>query len=119
MTAPDCLVCGGACCETFVLPWYMVSQVDREWLTARGRPLPTFSADPLEWPMAGAWEIPARCPKLGPTGLCTIYETRPGPCRSYQPGGMACLNAIRRLRTTEQQEAILGRAGRKAPKEEA
>jgi Fe-S-cluster containining protein len=25
------------------------------------------------------------CPKLGPTGLCTIYETRPQLCRDYVP----------------------------------
>jgi len=34
-----------------------------------------------------------RCRYLGEDGLCTIYDDRPGVCRSYRPDGLCLLVA--------------------------
>jgi Fe-S-cluster containining protein len=90
-----CSICEGACCETIVLPLSVV--FDQEWLAARGRRIPGTDAV----------ELPARCPHLGWTGLCTIYETRPHSCSTYPVGGAGCRSAIDRRRSGDHRERIL------------
>jgi Fe-S-cluster containining protein len=91
-----CGRCGGACCESLILPLAAVPLFDGEWLAARGRPLRT-----------GAVELPSRCPHLDERGLCDTYTTRPYVCGAYPVGGPGCRSAIERRRIPEEAAKIL------------
>ena len=107
--------CGGACCESFTLPYPPIVLVASAEATKR-------LADPeFEWPShvpmledivqiaemvdyIGEFDHPPhetvhavehshlhyyRCRNLGEDGLCTIYERRPQMCRAF-PYGRRC-----------------------------
>ena len=86
MTACD--LCGGACCETFILSPSIVPQFSEDWLDARGALLPN-----------GSCELEARCPMLDREGRCSIYHSRPDACAIFAVGGPGCVSAIKRRRS--------------------
>ena len=93
----DCLVCRGACCETF-------------WLKIDDVPAPT--ADVGRWvllhghPRPDAAEFDCRCLELTAEGLCRIYGGRPAVCRDARPGAADCLEAVKARRTAAQYQRI-------------
>lgn len=97
----DCLACGGACCETMVIP-----------LSAIRPP----SADAARWlqlhgVMSGRTiEFECRCTKLTPEGRCGIYADRPQGCADFKPGSGECLRTVKARRTPEQYQLIRGEA---------
>jgi Fe-S-cluster containining protein len=95
LAAPPCEICRGACCESLLIPAFLI--VDSEWAQARG----------LKRARASAWEVGLPCAKLSPLGGCSIYESRPMTCRNYQLGGYGCSWALERRRSRENREAVL------------
>lgn len=92
-----CDLCAGACCETLVVPVElgMLSQQDRRFFRLRG----DFEA--------GGVRVDARCRALGADGRCTVYESRPEACRTYEVGSPACVAAVRARRPVHEARAIL------------
>lgn len=89
----NCLVCRGACCESFTIlkadvnikhgdenSWFLLHAVEEE----------------------EALTFECRCTKLTKEGLCGIYETRPIMCRTFVPGSRDCIDTVKRRRTPEQ-----------------
>lgn len=85
---PACELCGGACCESFVVPVELglVSPDTRRWLRMRGR----FEAAGLR--------VNAACENLE-GGRCAVHASRPQVCREYEVGGVACRAAVRARRS--------------------
>lgn len=98
----NCLVCRGACCEFLVLA--IGTPTPRVFEFAEARRLPILR---VVGPLALV-EIDHRCPELTAEGRCAIYheDRRPEVCIEAQPGGTACLQALRRQRTPPEIEAI-------------
>ena len=106
---PDiaCLACG-ACCAAFRVDFHRA-----DLATAEGPGVPPRMALPLTatlYRMCGTDDAPPRCIALdgevGKQVSCTIYESRPGPCRDFAPyaplgvGDDACDRARRRYGLT-------------------
>ena len=87
MTA--CQRCGGACCEGLVIPCVGPPAV---FLRYHGEPVGTEAV-----------ELPCRCRMLDSDGRCTIYATRPEECTTYEIGGNACRDAVKRRRANWQE----------------
>lgn len=98
-----CLACG-ACCAAFRVDFHRA-----DLATATQAGVPPDLALPLTaslYRMRGTDEAPPRCAALsGEVGgqvCCTIYASRPGPCRDFAPyaplgvGDDACDRARRR-----------------------
>jgi hypothetical protein len=81
---PACAECGGACCRSFVIPLPPAPLVSgaRAYLQIRGR---------IE---RGFVRLPAPCPKLTDGGTCSVWDSRPGPCRLFAVGSDARRDAI-------------------------
>lgn len=90
---PACQICRGACCESLVfeLP---DSDLGR-WLGVHGKPIGPAQV-----------ELPAPCTKLGTCGSCTIHETRPDHCRTYEVGGIDCRATVLRRRPEQAPEIL-------------
>lgn len=101
LPAKLCDVCSkpGACCDDFVLSlttW--ADEGDEGAIAMRDRrELPFVLAD---GPIGGVFQSEEhggrsyvqrrwRCPALSAGGRCTIYQSRPSPCRNYQSGSDA------------------------------
>ena len=95
MSANPCAICKGACCESLVFPGTS-HKPSQEFYLARGILLDS-----------GLYEVESRCPKLTPCGSCSIHDTRPEVCRSYQVGGPACVDTVMRRRHGEQRAQVL------------
>lgn len=99
----NCMVCRGACCETFsmevrMLPFMRDAQ---NWLEAHA-----FKIDRTT-------EIPrlhfdCRCTKLTNDGLCSIWEDRPMVCELFIAGSKQCLGAVKDRRTSKEYQFIRG-----------
>ena len=85
-----CEICGGACCESIVLPWVRGDTKTEAWLSVRGERIDreTFALE-------------SRCKHLTNKGACGIHEQKPDICREYPIGGRACLAAIARRRIVD------------------
>jgi hypothetical protein len=99
----DCLACGGACCETMILPVGAVrfpSPDAKAWFMLHG------STD------GSRVELECRCSALTPDGKCGIYTSleRPKTCADFRPGERGCIETVRRRRTPEQYILIRGAA---------
>ena len=82
---PACRECSGACCETLVLALPEDNEV-AIWLELRGRR------------EGRQVRIAAPCQALDHHGACSIYTTRPEPCRVFGVGSPACSASIRSQR---------------------
>jgi hypothetical protein len=97
MTTPiaPCATCKGACCESFAIPLPPDPGPDVvRWLGYRGEI------------HHRALRIELPCSMLS-DGACTIWTSRPQPCRDYLVGGSACRDAIAARRPSPQREHIL------------
>lgn len=83
MTA--CEVCGGACCETIIVPLRSNDPDVQRWLK--------FHGDPVKEGI----RFECKCSQLK-NGKCSIYQDRPGVCRTYEAGSEACRKAIKERR---------------------
>ena len=99
---PDCIECGGACCEDLVFPVDGLAVATRELLRVRANLV-------MIGQFHRGFAIESRCPKLDADGLCSIYPTRPLACVAYVPGGEACVATLKRRRTGEQRAKIWGK----------
>ena len=104
MTTESCEHCG-ACCATFRVDFHPAELASRQ---AGGVPdALTLALTPTLLRMRGTDAAPPRCVALeGEVGVavrCTIYASRPGPCREFAPlagigiGDEACARARRRF----------------------
>lgn len=92
-----CAECKGACCESILAlasDARMFSDDRRRWLELHA----TRAGDRLEFE--------CRCTALTAAGRCSIYSTRPMMCVTYEAGGAACLETVRRRRTPEDYARI-------------
>ena len=94
-----CSECHGACCEQIVFP-APSDRASLAFLLARGE---GERGPKKQWVRI---VLDTRCPKLTDDGRCGIYESRPLICAEYEPGGTACLAAVRRRRTPEDFQRI-------------
>ena len=94
----NCIVCRGACCETFSIPLSFKEPKDdvSRWLRLHGNKNERHSL-----------EFECRCTVLSPEGTCLIYEDRPNVCKVYPAGGRDCLSTLKARRTPEEIEKIL------------
>ncbi len=95
----NCLVCRGACCESFSTELTMQPP----------------SADATRWIQLHAVRVEedrltfeCRCTKLTSDGLCSIWEDRPMICELYVAGSRECLTTVKERRTVEQYQQIRG-----------
>ena len=79
-----CELCGGACCESLVLP--VRDDLAGQWFRARG-----IEIEP------GLVEVEQRC-KFLQDGRCVIYRERPYACAGYEAGGENCRATVKRRR---------------------
>ncbi|QTD47039.1 YkgJ family cysteine cluster protein [Ottowia testudinis] len=93
--APDCQHCG-ACCATFRVDF------SPHELQSEGGRVPNGLADLLNGStcrLRGTDHQPPRCAALtgrvGERVACGIYEWRPSPCREFEAGSDACVQARR------------------------
>ena len=96
----NCQICKGACCEEFALPLRGIHperDVDR-WVLLHAEVERNLGAAMMRFE--------CRCNKLTEEGTCSIYEERPDLCRNYLPGSTACLDTVKRRRTSEQFHQI-------------
>ena len=104
MSDPACLSCG-ACCAAFRVDFHCSDLASAD---APGVPVElTVPLTATLVRMRGTDEAPPRCVALaGEVGVavrCTIYASRPGPCREFAPlagigiGDEACARARRRF----------------------
>lgn len=92
---PACKECGGACCESFALPLPANMEPDvARWLSYRG--------DIRNLHL----RVNVTCDKLD-NGQCSIWDTRPQPCRDYPVGGHYCRAAIHARRPPDQADQII------------
>jgi len=105
----DCLTCG-ACCAT-PSPgnaYVRLDEADVERLRSTGLPILEISvedADPPETQRALSVKPDPRCTRVcvaldgcaGGTNACSIYEQRPGACRTFEVGGYFCREARQRF----------------------
>jgi len=96
MNSFDCQQCG-ACCASFRVDF------SSQELQSVGGPTPDGLADVLNEQlcrMRGTDHSPPRCAALygqvGSSITCAIYEYRPSPCREFEAGSQACLQARQR-----------------------
>ena len=79
---PACEECGGACCKGMILDLRKGMNGDeKRWLGLHG------------YDENGRVKFDQPCLKLE-DGKCSIYETRPGICRTMKVGSRECLYAI-------------------------
>ena len=76
-----CEACGGACCETIVVPLRANDPDVQRWLKFHGTPVKE------------GMRFDCKCSQLK-DGRCLIYADRPGVCRTYEMGGDACKKAV-------------------------
>jgi uncharacterized protein len=86
-----CQQCG-ACCACFRVSFY--------WSEAAERGLPDAAVEqvaPLMACMAGSNDADPRCRalegRIGESVACSLYASRPSPCRELQPGEDKCNRA--------------------------
>lgn len=80
---PACNECQGACCETVAIPLPEYPPPDFvRWMSYRGEI------------KNRRVRLEARCTQLSEAGTCTIWHSRPQPCKDYVVGGDACRDAI-------------------------
>lgn len=95
MSACDTCPKPGNCCRLFTLSGTFWDDTDiaEQWKLYEGKypfvPVRrkagyAFVIDQESGRMYSSWQF--SCPKLGPDGRCTIYETRPDTCRVFEPG---------------------------------
>lgn len=89
----DCRACGGACCETIIVPLSSDEDTDR-WVSLHGTRLDARVA------------LDCRCSKLDTEGRCSIYDERPQLCRDFPVGSSACYDAVRARRSPEDYARI-------------
>lgn len=103
----------GHCCKGFVLSLAFAAaywRQEAEWVMA-DKGLPFVPVRPIWHPEAAPDETAVifDCTKLGADGRCTIYETRPALCASYEPGydGLCAehVNQFRGIPIVEQKVA--------------
>jgi len=89
----DCQHCG-ACCAAFRVDFSVHE------LQSSGGAVPDGLAEPVNGSlcrMRGTDYLPPRCAALtgqvGGQTACAIYEWRPGPCREFEVGSVACERA--------------------------
>ena len=88
-----CEFCGGACCKSIILNLNRILDVDSlHWFQLHG-----------EQGKNGT-RLNVACTKLV-DGKCSIYERRPGVCRKFLVGSVACLEAIKK-HCPEKLEAV-------------
>lgn len=102
MTNP-CKMCKGACCEYMVIDVTHMSKSGIEWALLHGKEYRGVATSPDKTIV----ELNVKCGELTMGGKCRKYEERPDVCRAFKPGNPLCIEAIRRQRTTLQQEKIL------------
>lgn len=105
----DCLTCGACCAAPAPAEAYVrLSAADIDRLRGTGLPILTFpvqDADPPELDRAlptkpdprGARVCLALTGCVGGVNACSIYEQRPGVCRTFEVGGYFCKDARRRF----------------------
>lgn len=107
MTEYDCRACGACCVAPFDEPSYVsLDPVDERRL---GRPfvrlhvirhaIATKHVEVKRGPAAGSDACVCHALR-GTPGVrvsCSVYERRPGICRTFQPGGSSCLGSRREL----------------------
>jgi Fe-S-cluster containining protein len=89
--------CCGACCRTFPIV-VSIGDAQREPRIEReARKLP-------EWQRSEDWEYQLHplpflnaCPFLGLDNRCSVYSTRPEPCRRFRAGSSDCNEARARV----------------------
>jgi Fe-S-cluster containining protein len=93
MSVSACTHCG-ACCACFRVD-FSVYETDIE-----GGSVPSGMATEVNgntWRMNGTELVPIRCTaltgKVGDWVGCSIYESRPSPCREFAEGSDACSRA--------------------------
>ena len=89
------LVCDGcgACCKTFPVLVSIGDSARESRIKQEARQLP-------EWQRTEEWEyqlhplpfLPA-CPFLAVDNRCSVYATRPNPCRRFRAGSKECNEA--------------------------
>jgi Fe-S-cluster containining protein len=92
-----CVICRGACCETFTTEIKMFP------------PMP----DATRWLELHAVNIDgekltfdAKCVKLTSAGRCAIWDDRPLICELYIAGGPQCLETVKTRRSPQQYQEI-------------
>ena len=106
-----CVGCGGRCCEYLLIPTFFsggsripVTEYDFEicrWILLRGLPL---NVKPNLWSV----RVQQKCTKVSDDGLCTIHETKPLPCKNFNPDPWCPKDGPERgmwLRTVEDLDA--------------
>jgi len=89
--------CCGACCKTYPV-LVSINDARREpRIEAEARRVP-------EWQRSDEWEYQLHplpfldgCPFLAANNQCSVYTTRPGPCRRFRAGSSECAEARQRL----------------------
>lgn len=102
--ALNCQTCG-ACCACFRVDFHPAELAGGDFAWAEGVPPEiTVRLNDQLVRMQGTdsgFDSPPRCValsgRLGVVVNCTIYASRPGPCRDFEAGSDACLRARRRL----------------------
>ena len=90
----NCEECGGACCETIIIPLSPHDDDTNRWALLHGQRVGSNVA------------LNCRCSALTDAGRCGIYDNRPVMCQTYQAGGAHCLENVRALRTPEEYARI-------------
>lgn len=85
-----CQICRGACCESIVVP--IPSDDGGIWLRYHATQIGP-----------GLFELATPCKKLC-EGRCTIHDTRPMNCRTYEVGGVDCRSTVLRRRHDQHKE---------------
>ena len=89
MTA--CERCKGACCESITVPLKSTSEDVQRWLSFHGNET------------ENGIRFECKCSKLK-NGKCSIYESRPEVCRTYEVGSRACRETVELKRSFIKQE---------------
>lgn len=82
---PRCKECGGMCCEAMLLPIPEITLgiVDERWLVLRDVSIVRIQGEPY-------WHFHRTCVALSPDHTCSIYDYRPGSCRTFEIDGPLC-----------------------------
>lgn len=99
VASAECDRCG-ACCKTFPILVSIGDATRQPAIVERSRRLP-------EWQRTEEWEYQLyplpfldACPFLNSHSCCSVYDTRPEPCRRFEAGSQDCAEARQRIGLT-------------------
>jgi Fe-S-cluster containining protein len=96
---PACEVCRGACCESLLVPVLRAPSTLAFYAT-RGDVF-TVLGQPHD-----ICELPTPCRHLDSCGACSIYESRPSACHTFEVGSRECRLTVKRRRATKADKIL-------------